>query len=131
MAPPTILLVKKLFTNVITPSCGSTLAAGYDVSSAYDDVVPTRGKLLSKLTSPLQFRRDICTLSAWIWYCVETDVGAGVIDADYRGHPVGVVLFNFLIMTLLPMLRIVWLTLFLKGSLKPEVMDNLEAVVIL
>lgn len=43
-----ILRVKKLTDLAIIPSRGSTLAAGFDLSSAYDAVIPARGKGLVK-----------------------------------------------------------------------------------
>ncbi|KAG0609874.1 hypothetical protein M758_7G020300 [Ceratodon purpureus] len=42
------LRVKKLAAEAILPSRGSALAAGYDLSSAYDTKVPARGKALVK-----------------------------------------------------------------------------------
>jgi hypothetical protein len=42
------LRVKKLSPHAILPSRGSALAAGYDLSSAYECVVPARGKALVK-----------------------------------------------------------------------------------
>jgi len=43
-----ILQVKKLSATAIIPSRGSLFAAGYDLSSAHDSVVPARGKALIK-----------------------------------------------------------------------------------
>ncbi|KAL0914510.1 hypothetical protein M5K25_014859 [Dendrobium thyrsiflorum] len=40
------LKVKKLSTNAILPSRGSSLSAGYDLSSAAEVKVPARGKAL-------------------------------------------------------------------------------------
>ena len=42
------LLVQKLSPSATVPSRGSALAAGYDLSSAHDCVVPARGKALVK-----------------------------------------------------------------------------------
>jgi len=44
-----ILQVKRLSENAFLPVRGSEHAAGFDLSSAYDDVVPARGKALIKL----------------------------------------------------------------------------------
>ena len=44
-----ILQVKRLSDNAFLPVRGSEHAAGFDLSSAYDDVVPARGKALIKL----------------------------------------------------------------------------------
>lgn len=43
-----VLRVKKLTELAILPVRGSALAAGFDLSSAYDAVVPARGKALVK-----------------------------------------------------------------------------------
>jgi dUTP pyrophosphatase len=90
------LRVKKLSEHATVPARASAHAAGYDLASAEDVVIPQRGKGLAKTDlaiavpdgtygrvaprSGLALKRGI-------------DVGAGVIDADYRGN-VGVVLFN-------------------------------------
>uniref|UniRef100_A0A0A9DLL3 dUTP diphosphatase n=1 Tax=Arundo donax TaxID=35708 RepID=A0A0A9DLL3_ARUDO len=41
-----LLKVKKLSDKAVLPSRGSALAAGYDLSSAVETVVPARGKAL-------------------------------------------------------------------------------------
>jgi len=87
----------KLTPNAFTPTKGSALAAGFDLYSAYDYVVPSKGKLVA-LTDIQIALPDGCYgrvaprsgLAAKHFI----DVGAGVIDQDYRGN-VGVVLFNF------------------------------------
>lgn len=43
-----VLRVKKLSELALLPSRGSALAAGFDLASAYDAVVPARGKALVK-----------------------------------------------------------------------------------
>ncbi|VFQ58899.1 unnamed protein product [Cuscuta campestris] len=88
--------VKKLSEKAVLPSRGSPLSAGYDLSSAADAKVPARGKALvptdlSIAVSPGTYAR-IAPRSGLAWKH-SIDVGAGVIDADYRG-PVGVILFN-------------------------------------
>ena len=45
------LLVQKLSPSATVPSRGSALAAGYDLSSAHDCVVPARGKALVRTSS--------------------------------------------------------------------------------
>eukprot|EP01039_Chlorochromonas_danica_P005271 gene5271-5806_t len=91
-----LLQVKRLSEFAILPSRGSIYAAGYDLSSAYDTVVPKRGKAIVKT--------DLAVAIPWGTYAriaprsglaVKNfiDVGAGVVDYDYRGN-VGVVLFN-------------------------------------
>ncbi|XP_068814344.1 deoxyuridine 5'-triphosphate nucleotidohydrolase, mitochondrial isoform X1 [Struthio camelus] len=95
---PTIQLrFVKLSENASAPSRGSARAAGYDLYSAYDCVIPPMEKAVVKtdiqiaLPSGCYGRvapRSGLAAKHFI------DVGAGVIDEDYRGN-VGVVLFNF------------------------------------
>ena len=91
-----ILKVKRLSENAIIPTRGSPLSAGYDLSAAAEIVVPARGKALVKtdlaMIIPETCYGRIAPRSGLAWK-KHIDVGAGVIDADYRG-PVGVVLFN-------------------------------------
>uniref|UniRef100_A0A0A8ZTR6 Deoxyuridine 5'-triphosphate nucleotidohydrolase n=1 Tax=Arundo donax TaxID=35708 RepID=A0A0A8ZTR6_ARUDO len=94
-APP-LLKVKKLSTNAVLPTRGSALAAGYDLSSAVDTVVPARGKALvptdlSVAVPEGTYARIAPRSGLALKHSI--DVGAGVVDADYRG-PVGVILFN-------------------------------------
>ena len=76
---------------------GSTGAAGYDLAAAQTAVVPAHGKLLVKTGLSISMPtgcygriapRSGLALKKFI------DIGAGVIDEDYRGE-IGVVLFNF------------------------------------
>ncbi|XP_037691334.1 deoxyuridine 5'-triphosphate nucleotidohydrolase, mitochondrial isoform X1 [Choloepus didactylus] len=87
----------RLSEHATAPTKGSARAAGYDLYSAYDYTVPPMGKALVKtdiqiaLPSGCYGRvapRSGLAAKHFI------DVGAGVIDEDYRGN-VGVVLFNF------------------------------------
>ncbi|XP_042798051.1 deoxyuridine 5'-triphosphate nucleotidohydrolase, mitochondrial isoform X3 [Panthera leo] len=87
----------RLSEHATAPSKGSARAAGYDLYSAYDYTVPPMEKVLVKtdiqiaLPSGCYGRvapRSGLAAKHFI------DVGAGVIDEDYRGN-VGVVLFNF------------------------------------
>ncbi|WVZ60046.1 hypothetical protein U9M48_010116 [Paspalum notatum var. saurae] len=91
-----LLKVKKLSENAVLPSRGSSLAAGYDLSSAAEMVVPARGKALVptdlSIAIPEGTYARIAPRSG-LALKHSIDVGAGVIDADYRG-PVGVILFN-------------------------------------
>jgi dUTP pyrophosphatase len=93
---PAALRVKKLSRNAVLPSRGSAMAAGYDLSSAYECMVPARGKALVKtdlsIAIPVGTYARVAPRSGLAWKH-SIDVGAGVIDADYRG-PVGVILFN-------------------------------------
>ncbi|XP_022378785.1 deoxyuridine 5'-triphosphate nucleotidohydrolase, mitochondrial isoform X2 [Enhydra lutris kenyoni] len=87
----------RLSEHATAPTKGSARAAGYDLYSAYDYMLPPMEKALVKtdiqvaLPSGCYGRvapRSGLAAKHFI------DVGAGVIDEDYRGN-VGVVLFNF------------------------------------
>ncbi|KAM4829291.1 deoxyuridine 5'-triphosphate nucleotidohydrolase, mitochondrial [Thomomys bottae] len=87
----------RLSDHATAPTRGSARAAGYDLYSAYDYTIPPMEKALVKtdiqiaLPSGCYGRvapRSGLAAKHFI------DVGAGVIDEDYRGN-VGVVLFNF------------------------------------
>ncbi|XP_071719813.1 deoxyuridine 5'-triphosphate nucleotidohydrolase-like [Rutidosis leptorrhynchoides] len=88
--------VKKLSEKAVLPTRGSSLAAGYDLSSAVETKVPARGKALVptdlSIAVPEGTYARVAPRSGLAWKH-SIDVGAGVIDADYRG-PVGVILFN-------------------------------------
>ncbi|KAF3446303.1 hypothetical protein FNV43_RR11482 [Rhamnella rubrinervis] len=88
--------VKKLSEKAVLPSRGSPFSAGYDLSSATETKVPARGKALVptdlSIAVPEGTYARIAPRSGLAWKH-SIDVGAGVIDADYRG-PVGVILFN-------------------------------------
>merc|ERR1719244_2216767 len=90
------LRVKKLSEHATLPFKGSALAAGFDLVSAMDVTIPPRGKALAKtdiaMAIPEGCYGRIAPRSSLAWKH-HIDVGAGVIDADYRGN-VGVVLFN-------------------------------------
>ncbi|XP_039139691.1 deoxyuridine 5'-triphosphate nucleotidohydrolase [Dioscorea cayenensis subsp. rotundata] len=90
------LRIKKLSENAVMPSRASPLSAGYDLSSAVETKVPARGKALVptdlSIAIPDGTYARIAPRSGLTWKH-SIDVGAGVIDADYRG-PVGVILFN-------------------------------------
>jgi dUTP pyrophosphatase len=91
-----VLKVVRLTELATVPSRGSALAAGYDLSSAYDIIVPAKGKEIVKtdlaIVCPPNTYGRVAPRSGLAWK-KHIDVGAGVIDADYRGN-VGVVLFN-------------------------------------
>lgn len=91
-----VLRFAKLTEQALEPVRGSAKAAGLDLRSAYDLVVPARGKALVKTDLQIQVPngsygrvapRSGLALKNFI------DVGAGVVDEDYRGN-LGVVLFN-------------------------------------
>ncbi|CEG41125.1 deoxyuridine 5-triphosphate nucleotidohydrolase [Plasmopara halstedii] len=91
-----ILRVKRTTSEAILPTRGSSLAAGLDLSAAYDAIIPSHGKGIIKTDLVIAVPegcyarvapRSGLALKNFI------DTGAGVIDADYRGN-VGVILFN-------------------------------------
>ncbi|XP_048740801.2 deoxyuridine 5'-triphosphate nucleotidohydrolase-like [Ostrea edulis] len=92
-----ILKFAKLSKSAFSPTRGSKLAAGYDLYSAYDYVIPAKGKLIAKTDIQIALP-DGCygRVAPRSGLAVKNfiDVGAGVIDQDYRGN-VGVVMFNF------------------------------------
>ncbi|XP_027042942.1 probable deoxyuridine 5'-triphosphate nucleotidohydrolase [Pocillopora damicornis] len=91
-----VLLLKKISDRATTPSRGSDLAAGYDLYSAENVVIPKQGKALVKtdiaIALPEGCYGRVAPRSSLSWKH-HIDVGAGVVDRDYRGN-VGVVLFN-------------------------------------
>ncbi|KAL2161443.1 hypothetical protein VTH06DRAFT_8004 [Thermothelomyces fergusii] len=93
-SPP--LLIKKLSDKARLPTRGSPFAAGYDLYAARPTTVPARGKVLVdtdlSMSLPLGTYGRIAPRSGLAAKHF-IDTGAGVIDADYRGH-VRVLLFN-------------------------------------
>ncbi|XP_014471789.1 PREDICTED: deoxyuridine 5'-triphosphate nucleotidohydrolase isoform X2 [Dinoponera quadriceps] len=91
-----ILRFAKLSEKAHAPMKGSEYAAGYDLRSAYKYIVPAHGKELVKTDLQVQVPPGtygrVAPRSGLAWKN-HIDVGAGVIDADYRGN-VGIVLFN-------------------------------------
>eukprot|EP00551_Chaetoceros_affinis_P017182 CAMPEP_0203715006 /NCGR_PEP_ID=MMETSP0091-20130426/71375_1 /ASSEMBLY_ACC=CAM_ASM_001089 /TAXON_ID=426623 /ORGANISM="Chaetoceros affinis, Strain CCMP159" /LENGTH=329 /DNA_ID=CAMNT_0050593091 /DNA_START=164 /DNA_END=1153 /DNA_ORIENTATION=- len=91
------LEVKRLSENAILPTRGSPLSAGYDLSSAEATTIKAGGRGIVKtdlsIACPPGTYARIAPRSG-LAVKKFIDVGAGVVDADYRG-PVGVVLFNF------------------------------------
>ncbi|QKX53318.1 uncharacterized protein TRUGW13939_00396 [Talaromyces rugulosus] len=93
--PP--LMVKKLVESATAPTRGSAFAAGYDIYSAKEAVIPAKGKGLVDtglaIAVPEGTYGRIAPRSGLASKNF-IDTGAGVIDADYRGE-VKVLLFNF------------------------------------
>ena len=90
------LRVKLLSPKATIPVKGTTLAAGYDLSSAQQLTIPVNGRALVQtdigLSVPKGTYGRIAPRSGLaVKHGITT--GAGVIDADYTG-PIGVVLFN-------------------------------------
>lgn len=91
------LFFVKLSANAKEPVRASPLAAGLDLFSAHDVSVPPKGKAVIltdiQLFIPPGYYGRIAPRSG-LAVSKFIDVGAGVVDEDYRGN-VGVVLFNF------------------------------------
>ena len=92
-----IVKVKRLCNNARLLVTGTTGAAGYDLAAAQNAVVLAHGKMLVKTGLSISMPtgcygriapRSGLALKKFI------DVGARVVDEDYRGE-LGVVLFNF------------------------------------
>ena len=90
------LQVKKLDPKAKMPLLGSVNAAGYDLHALTPATVPARGKVL--ISTGLAFAIPVGNYGriaprSGLAAKHSIDVGAGVIDADYRGE-VKVLLFN-------------------------------------
>ncbi|KAJ9575700.1 hypothetical protein L9F63_007459, partial [Diploptera punctata] len=91
-----ILRFVKLTEKAFAPVRGSAKAAGFDLKSAYDTEIPARGKALIKTDLQIELPSGCYGRIAprsGLALKHHIDVGAGVVDEDYRGN-VGVVLFN-------------------------------------
>lgn len=93
---PSALRIQKLSDKAITPTRGSEWSAGLDLYSAEAKVIQPQGRAVVKtdlrIACPKGTYGRIAPRSG-LTVKHGIDVGAGVVDADYRG-PVGVVLFN-------------------------------------
>jgi len=91
------LQIKRLSEHAVLPSRGSDYAAGLDLSAAVNCTIAAGQRALVKtdlsIACPPGTYARIAPRSG-LAYKKGIDVGAGVIDADYRG-PLGVILFNF------------------------------------
>lgn len=90
------LLIKKLSEKATLPKRASEFSVGYDLYASHDDIVNKKGKSLVKTDIALKIPdghygriapRSGLACKNFI------DVGAGVIDPDYRGN-VCVLLYN-------------------------------------
>lgn len=92
-----VLRFVKLTENGYAPTKATPDAAGFDLYSAYDYEVAPHGKVLAmtdiQIAVPATCYGRIAPRSG-LAHKNFIDVGAGVIDRDYRGN-VGVILFNF------------------------------------
>ncbi|XP_054626445.1 deoxyuridine 5'-triphosphate nucleotidohydrolase, mitochondrial isoform X2 [Dunckerocampus dactyliophorus] len=92
-----VLRFAKLTEHATTPTRGSAKAAGYDLYSAYDYSIGPMDKAIVKTDIQIAvphgcYGRVAPRSGLAAKHFI--DVGAGVVDEDYRGN-VGVVLFNF------------------------------------
>lgn len=97
MSMSSYLQVQKLSENAILPTRGSPFSAGFDLSAAAPTVIKAGGKgVVSTDLSIACPEGTYARIAPRSGLAVKKfiDVGAGVVDADYRGA-VGVVLFNF------------------------------------
>jgi dUTP pyrophosphatase len=83
------LRIKKLCPEAIIPQKGSIQAAGYDLHSIVDYTIPPKEKGLIKtglsIFVPHGNYGRVAPRSGLAWKHF-IDVGAGVIDSDYRGE---------------------------------------------
>jgi dUTP pyrophosphatase len=91
-----ILYVKKVSPDAVLPTKGSEFAAGWDLASAGEGIIPARGTGI--ISTGLAIRVPPSTYGriaprSGLAVKNSIDVGAGVLDQDYNGI-VGVVLFN-------------------------------------
>ena len=88
--------VQKLSNNAALPKRSTRGAAGYDLCASQDCIIPAGGKGLVQtgleISFPIGLYARIAPRSG-IPLKKFIDVGAGVINSDYRGE-VGMVLFN-------------------------------------
>ena len=87
--------VKRLSDNAILPRKGTIGSAGYDLYASAECLIPARGKAIVKtdiaMAIPYGYYGRVAPRSSMA--VKHTDIGAGVIDSDYRGE-IGIVLFN-------------------------------------
>ena len=90
------MYIKKLQNSAAIPKRATKDAAGYDIASVEETVVPAKGRTVVKTGLSIAIPngcygriapRSGLAVKKFI------DIGAGVIDADYRGE-IGVVMFN-------------------------------------
>ncbi|XP_043847624.1 deoxyuridine 5'-triphosphate nucleotidohydrolase, mitochondrial-like [Dromiciops gliroides] len=94
---PVCLRFARLSEHAKAPSKGSARAAGHDLYNAYDYTIPAMEKAVVKTDIQISLPPGCYSRVAprsGLAAKHFIDVGAGVIDEDYRGN-VGVVLFNF------------------------------------
>jgi deoxyuridine 5'-triphosphate nucleotidohydrolase len=96
--PMTFFKVAKAHPDAVIPVRGSSRAAGYDLSSCVDGVVPARSWMMFDTGIIIEIPED-CDCYARVaprsGLALKKGIttGAGVVDADYR-NTIGVILFN-------------------------------------
>ena len=92
-----VVRLRRMNVNAKLPVRGTAGAAGYDLATVQAATVPTYGKCLVKTGLAMALPPDcygrIAPRSGLALKKI-IDIGAGVVDSDYRGE-LGVVLFNF------------------------------------
>jgi deoxyuridine 5'-triphosphate nucleotidohydrolase len=91
-----LLRVQLLSEHANIPTLGSSLAAGYDLYSAYDYVIEPRDRCLVKTDVAVGIPADCyARIAARSGLAIKQGilVGGGVVDKDYVGG-IGAVLFN-------------------------------------
>ena len=86
----------RMYDDAIIPTKGSPGSAGYDLYASNDTVIKKSNRGLVKTGIALQIPNDCYARVAprsGLAYNNGIDVGAGVIDCDYRSE-IGVILFN-------------------------------------
>lgn len=91
------LFVKRLHKDALLPVMGSDMAAGYDIHALHDANIPSKG--MAVIETGLAFvipKGNYGRIASRSGLAVRhrLDVGAGVVDADYRGA-IKIVMFNF------------------------------------
>jgi len=91
-----VIRVAKLSDLAVIPTRGSDNSAGWDLYAAEECIIPAQGKAIIKtdiaISIPKGYYGRVAPRSGMAWKN-HTDIGAGVIDSDYRGA-IGVVMFN-------------------------------------
>lgn len=93
---PIVLKYMKVIPEAYAPTKGSMKAAGYDLKSAFNTIVPARGKALVDIGLKVELPEGCYgRIAPRSGLAVENfiAIGAGVVDEDYRGV-LKVVLFN-------------------------------------
>ena len=90
------LYIKKLRNFAVIPKRTTKDAAGYDIASVEETVVLAKGRTVVKTGLFIAIPNGCYgRIAPWSGLAVKKfiDIGAGVINADYRGE-IGVVMFN-------------------------------------